>query len=97
MVEEFIEDETGFMNWCKENSNGFVINVNGKTLTTNSTNKIHRQSCHTLNDARYVGRMTLPEHPKYCHNDLTTLKQKADRLETAWEFCGSCMREYKFE
>ena len=39
--------------------------------------------------------MTKPGHAKYCSNDLNELKRKGDSLETEWEFCASCMKDFK--
>jgi len=72
-----------------------VLNINGKTAYTQSTNKIHKQQCGHLNKERNEGKMTKPGHAKYCSNDLNELKRKGDSLETEWEFCASCMKDFK--
>lgn len=88
--ELFVNDDRGLIDWCRMNQGGYVLNTNVTSFNTKSNNKIHRPSCSTLNNARHVGRMTIPEHAKICSNDVSELVAYNNQLPCSP--CGTCLK-----
>lgn len=93
-VEQFLNQEAEFLEWCKNNLDGLILNINFKSPGTKSINKVHRVGCSSLTDSRNQGRMTTQSHPKYCSRDMTALIKVSENDNLPWGFCGTCLRDY---
>jgi len=76
MVEEFINNEKGYMKWISKNPFGFVINTTRSMSTDYMV--LHRAMCQSISiptHAAGTGGFTERQYIKICSNDIKELKE----------------------
>ncbi len=88
--QEFIDNDSAYLEWVSANPNGFVVNCNRNPVPTYLI--LHRSSCnHISSDAR--SNWTTTDYIKICSNDLAELAAwAAETVGGQLSECQSCMK-----
>lgn len=93
MIISFKNDDRLYENWCRLNSEGFVLNRASLTTKKPENNKIHMASCTHLNRSIGQGLQTF-NIPKVCSRHLTSLIEEAHILcGEEWNMCQMCKKK----
>lgn len=88
------EDKQQYLDWRKQNPQGYVLNIN--TWNSNSTrykNIIHRASWCSSLDTPPTAKRERPittEHPKLCSSDIHDLEANMQAKNLPYKYCGLC-------
>lgn len=87
-------DKQRYLDWRKNNPQGFVLNINTwNPKSTTYKNIIHKASwCSSLNTPPKVNRdhpVTI-DHPKLCSTDIRELEAEMDSKGLPYKSCGLC-------
>jgi hypothetical protein len=66
----FKDDDIGYLNWIRDNHNGFVVNCMPTSFGEKLT--LHRARCHTITK-HHKSSTTTHGHTKTCSNDKEEL------------------------
>ena len=90
-MEEFIDDDDGFITWLKAHMNGYVLNTSRQPNTRELV--LHRATCAHLPLHSTRGKAWTNQYIKICAPDISTLQQWADRhflRHTPLTRCAAC-------
>ena len=91
------EDTQEYLEWRKQNPEGYVLNIN--TWTPNSKtmkNIIHKASgCFSLDNPPTANRdrPVTSEHHKLCSTDIRKLEDEMIAKKLRYKPCGHCMKK----
>ncbi|MFD2670305.1 hypothetical protein [Marinicrinis sediminis] len=90
------EEKQQYLDWRKQNPDGFVLNINTWNPKSSSTkNVIHSaRYCASLDESRTENRERLvtPEHPKLCSTEISELEREMVDKELPYKRCGLCLK-----
>ncbi len=87
-LEQFVNDDRGYLGWLTGNPDGFVVNSN--RVPVSSYLILHRASCKWINTSAQTN-WTTTGYIKTCSNDLTALTEWAEReVGGSLKPCKSC-------
>jgi hypothetical protein len=90
------EEKQQYLDWRKQNPDGFVLNINTWNPKSSSTkNVIHSaRYCASLDESRTENRERLvtPEHPKLCSTEISELEGEMVDKELPYKRCGLCLK-----
>ncbi len=87
-LEQFVNDDEGYLGWLTENPRGFVVNSHRRPVSTYL--KLHRASCKHIKPPAYTN-FTKNDYIKTCSTDMAALAEWA-RREVGGNLvpCGIC-------
>jgi hypothetical protein len=90
------DDKQRYLEWRKQNPEGFVLNINTWNLnSTSMKNIIHKASgCSSLDfpPSSNRDRPVTREHPKLCSIDIQDLENEMMGKDLPFKSCGLCMK-----
>lgn len=90
MIHRFVNEETEYLLWIKNNENGFVVNFD-EPLVTPEYPKVHRAT-HKLLSGNTRTNYTTGRYRKVCSTDLKELeKWAAENYGKTLTRCLTCM------
>src|SRR3954469_15286129 len=88
-VQEFRDDDAGYLAWLDTHPNGFVLNIGRSHHATAA--RVHHASCRTISGANPRGGLWTGPYVKVCAEHLAELEQWAiDQVGEPIRRCGSC-------
>lgn len=89
MVVEFREDDEGYLDWVRQNPEGFVINSGPQP--GNAVRILHRADCGTITGKPAKGGRWTYQYKKVCWPDRAGIDRWAQRTEGgSLRLCGVC-------
>jgi hypothetical protein len=76
-MEQFYDDESGYLRWKNAHSSGYVLNCYKATSRSGGPYMLHRAACHTLENKN----LTTGQYYKVCSLDRADLIGWADRQQ----------------
>ncbi|MDQ1912509.1 hypothetical protein RAC89_19125 [Paenibacillus sp. GD4] len=90
------DEKQQYLNWRKDNPDGFVLNINSwNPQLTSMNNVIHSaRYCSSLDKSRTENRERLvtPEHHKLCSTDIRDLEDEMVSKGLPFKRCGLCLK-----
>ncbi len=88
-VEEFQNNDAGYLTWLAENQDGYVINIQ-RNLTPSDA-RLHHAGCRTISGVPTKGKTWTELYIKVCSVDLDTLDTWAiDHISSSITRCSTC-------
>lgn len=88
-MEEFRNDDRGYLDWVARNPAGYVINIQ-RSLNSRDA-RFHRADCHTVTGTPPRGRAWTGPYVKICSLDIGALDEWATRqIGAPIRRCGTC-------
>ena len=72
MIERFIDDDTGYMNWVSTNPLGYVVNCESNPRPAYLI--LHRANCRTINELPFGSEAWTKDYIKVCSKDRLELE-----------------------
>ena len=92
-LQQFVNDDDGYLRWLSENPDGFVVNSNRDPVSSYLI--LHRASCKWINTSARTN-WTTTGYIKTCSNDLTALTDWAAReVGGSLKPCKSCQPDLR--
>jgi hypothetical protein len=86
-VEQFRDDDTGYLNWMAAHGHGYVINIQRSLNPADA--RMHQASCYTINGQPPRGRTWTGPYVKICSTSLGQLSGWAlERIGSPIRPCG---------
>lgn len=88
-MEQFRDDDRGYLGWVAAHGHGYVINIQ-RSLNPSDA-RVHRADCYTINGQPPRGRTWTVEYIKICATSLDSLDRWAtERTGSPIRRCGTC-------
>ena len=88
-MEQFKDDDGGYVRWVQENPSGFVVNTSRNPSASYLV--LHRATCHTITGTRTAGPRWTADYIKVCSLHRMELQvwaqQKVGGMLTPCPFC----------
>jgi len=92
MIEEFVDDDGGYLRWLSANPAGFVVNAYRRP--TPDYLVLHAATCRTIFGTPTRGRRWTADYLKACSPDRSDLERWAREVGGHLHPCGRC-RPYR--
>ena len=86
-IQEFHNDDTGYLQWTRQNRRGYVLNISDPKT---GWGLLHKSDCMYIAD--YAGRdYSLTNTRKVCAPSSASLEAWADEHGVEWGRCSTCL------
>jgi hypothetical protein len=88
-VQQFSDDDRGYLAWTAAHPDGYVVNIQRSLNAVDA--RLHRADCYTINGEPARGRTWTGPYVKICSESVRDLRDWArSNVNTAIPRCGVC-------
>ena len=92
MIEEFKNNEEGYLNWVSDNPEGYIVNIDYHG-TDPDYPMVHRATHKSVTTSK-TGNFTTTQYYKVCANNLDDLENWSQQLfDKKLKYCQTCMKQ----